>query len=271
MELGYGRAPYARFQPMKVMLLTLQEEPPLCDIYKDDSYKFSKNYHSMLSKCTYNAATNTCKHTVQCNAIQISWSVWRSLTYCVYCILLLGLRKDPKKRPSAKKLLEHKFFKVAQDNQYIYQHLVAHVNLNAAGNAAEHSAERPHVCREKTLIDKAKVEKSKPVSVGSWVFDKSDFEQFKQNHGESIAAERQELGATANAAEAHSSEDEHTDQTAHQTAKHTPLPQSLTGDESADYERQNAELSLQQRIELQKQLEAVEQQVGRFKIQESDQ
>lgn len=51
MELGYGRAPYARFQPMKVMLLTLEEEPPQCDIYKDESYKFSKNYHSMISKC----------------------------------------------------------------------------------------------------------------------------------------------------------------------------------------------------------------------------
>ncbi len=51
MELGYGRAPYSQFQPMKVLLLTLQEEPPTCEIYKDNSYKFSKHYHSLIAKC----------------------------------------------------------------------------------------------------------------------------------------------------------------------------------------------------------------------------
>ncbi len=40
-------------------------------------------------------------------------------------------------------------------------------------------------------------------------------------------------------------------------------------EENAEFERENAEISLQQRIELQRQLNAVEQQVGRFKIQES--
>jgi len=224
---------------MKVMLLTLQEEPPLCDIYKDDSYKFSKNYHSMISKC---------------------------------------LRKDAKKRPSAKKLLEHKFFKIAQDNSYIYHHLVSKVQQ--ANQHNDSTADRPHVCREKTIIDKAKVEKSKPVSVGSWVFDKQDFEQFKQSNAESIAVERQQLGQVPTHDHAASSEDEqhHTNEQVGRFAvsndgkqkesQRKALPVH-TAEESAEFEQQNAELSMQQRLDLQKQLEQVEQQVGRFKIQES--
>jgi hypothetical protein len=86
MELGYGRAPYAKFPPMKVMLLTLQEDPPTCAIYKDTSgYEFSKAYHSMIAKC---------------------------------------LRRDPKKRPTARKLLEHKFFQRAANNAYVLENLV---------------------------------------------------------------------------------------------------------------------------------------------------
>jgi serine/threonine-protein kinase OSR1/STK39 len=85
MELGYGRAPYAKYQPMKVLLLTLQEEPPTCEIYQDNSSKFSKNYHNLISKC---------------------------------------LRKDPTKRPTAKKLLEHDFFKQAKDAEYIMEKII---------------------------------------------------------------------------------------------------------------------------------------------------
>jgi len=90
MELGFGRAPYAKYPPMKVMLLTLQEEPPTCAIYGREhsgpgAYEFSKAYHSMIAKC---------------------------------------LRRDPKKRPTAKKLLEHKFFARAADKGYLMEHLL---------------------------------------------------------------------------------------------------------------------------------------------------
>jgi len=51
MELAYGRAPYARFQPMKVLLYTLERPPPTCEIFQDNSYHFSKSFHSMIEKC----------------------------------------------------------------------------------------------------------------------------------------------------------------------------------------------------------------------------
>lgn len=178
---------------------------------------------------------------------------------------------DPKKRPSAKKLLEHKFFKIAQDNTYIYQHLVSRVNINGNSNTDD-NVDRPHVCREKTVIDKAKVEKSKPVSVGSWVFDKQDFQQFKATNADEIAQERQQLGSINNNNDQSSEDELHNSNDMNNQSNSAAAPRSLpqhTAEESAEFERQNAELTMQQRIELQKQLDAVEHQVGRFKIQES--
>ena len=184
MELGYGRAPYAKYQPMKVMLLTISEEPPTPDIYKDASYQFSKNYSSLIAKC---------------------------------------LRRDTKKRPTAKKLLEHKFFKQAKGRDYIIDRLVSRLPPRAAllgpaaaagpgGAAAGPVGERVHVCREKTLIDAAKVEKSKPVSVGSWSFDKDELAAMKQKAMEKAearesksAADREQ--AVENSYHAHSDSD----------------------------------------------------------------
>lgn len=51
LELAYGRAPYAHFPPMKVLILTLQEDPPTADIYRDSSYKFSSDFHKFVDKC----------------------------------------------------------------------------------------------------------------------------------------------------------------------------------------------------------------------------
>lgn len=136
LELGYGRAPYSKFPPMKVMLKTISEDPPTAEIYKDTSYTFKSSYHELIAKC---------------------------------------LNRDPKKRPNAKKLLEHKFFKYAKDNKYIYDKIVVKLPPRPK-NADQHV----HVCKEKTLIDIAKVEKSKPVSVGSWSFDSEEWEKFKK-------------------------------------------------------------------------------------------
>ena len=155
LELAYGRAPYAKFPPMKVMVLTLQEEPPTAEVYKDHSYEFSRHFHSMVSKC---------------------------------------LRKDPTKRPNVKKLLEHKFFKAAKDQSYLVEKIIKKMpiqrkpptdkllNLCALRQAtvAQHSGEDG--------------EKGKPVSVGSWVFDKAEFDQMKRQ-----ALEEKERSGSAGA------------------------------------------------------------------------
>ena len=74
LELCKGYAPYAKFAPMKVLLLTIQEDPPTFDTYNDgdDCNMWSKSFRSMIRMC---------------------------------------LQKDPSKRPNCQELLAHRHFK----------------------------------------------------------------------------------------------------------------------------------------------------------------
>ncbi|KAJ9693429.1 hypothetical protein PVL29_012275 [Vitis rotundifolia] len=78
LELAHGHAPFSKYPPMKVLLMTLQNAPPGLDYERDR--KFSKSFKQMIASC---------------------------------------LVKDPSKRPSAKKLLKHPFFKQARSSDYI--------------------------------------------------------------------------------------------------------------------------------------------------------
>ena len=165
LELAYGRAPYAKYPPMKVMLLTLQEEPPTAAIYKDNSYEFSKHFHSMIAKC---------------------------------------LRRDPKKRPTARKLLEHKFFSKALDSKYVYESVVkklpqkevsnekitvrgnrgAQPEANQEGNDAAGAAAAGAQAAYSNTATKAASNPGGGVKLGSWVFDEEEIEAFKSTEGE---------------------------------------------------------------------------------------
>ncbi|KAJ0776088.1 putative protein kinase STE-STE20-Fray family [Helianthus annuus] len=79
LELAHGHAPFSKYPPMKVLLMTLQNAPPGLDYERDK--KFSK----MIASC---------------------------------------LVKDPSKRPSAKKLLKHSFFRQAKSNEFIARKLL---------------------------------------------------------------------------------------------------------------------------------------------------
>jgi hypothetical protein len=142
---------------MKVMVLTLQEDPPTAEIYRDHSYEFSRHFHSMVEKC---------------------------------------LRKEPGKRPNVKKLLEHKFFKAAKDRQYIVDKIVKKMPIR---KPVSKDAKLLNLCalRHPTLengggvdLGGLDVEKGRPVSVGSWVFDKDEFDELKLR----VAAEKERDG-----------------------------------------------------------------------------
>ncbi|KDO31815.1 STE/STE20/FRAY protein kinase [Saprolegnia parasitica CBS 223.65] len=91
LELAKGYAPYARYQPMKVLLLTLQEDPPSLRTYDDDGtgHQFSRHFKDMVRLC---------------------------------------LQKDPAKRPSTSTLLKHHFFKKAGTCQFLAAELLSKVD-----------------------------------------------------------------------------------------------------------------------------------------------
>ena len=56
LELAKGYAPYAKYAPMKVLLMTLQEEPPSFDTYEDgdkdsEGRKFNKYFKDVIKIC----------------------------------------------------------------------------------------------------------------------------------------------------------------------------------------------------------------------------
>ena len=77
LELAKGYAPYAKYPPMKVLLLTIQQPPPSLDTYDDDSYGDDERLYSRPFRD----------------------------------VVRLCLEKEPSRRPTCKQVLAHRHFK----------------------------------------------------------------------------------------------------------------------------------------------------------------
>ncbi|KAI8339727.1 hypothetical protein BC941DRAFT_512068 [Chlamydoabsidia padenii] len=86
-ELATGHAPFSKYAPMKVLMMTLSQDPPTLP-RETTKHKFSKLIKEMVDTC---------------------------------------LQKDPKKRPSAEKLLQHPFFRQAKKKDYLVKTILTRV------------------------------------------------------------------------------------------------------------------------------------------------
>lgn len=88
MELAKGFAPYAKYPPMKVLILTIQEDPPSLETYDicdddsatmEDTEEWSKSFKQMIAWC---------------------------------------LEKNPAKRPTCQELLQSKYFSAYSNQEF---------------------------------------------------------------------------------------------------------------------------------------------------------
>ncbi|XP_011073240.1 serine/threonine-protein kinase BLUS1 isoform X2 [Sesamum indicum] len=135
LELAHGHAPFSKYPPMKVLLMTLQNAPPGLDYERDK--KFSKSFKQMIASC---------------------------------------LVKDPVKRPSARKLLKHSFFKQARSNDYIARTLLE--GLPALGDRLQALKRKEEdLLAQKKMPDGQKEEISQNEykrGISGWNFDLED-------------------------------------------------------------------------------------------------
>ncbi|KAI3825746.1 hypothetical protein L1987_07354 [Smallanthus sonchifolius] len=155
LELAHGHAPFSKYPPMKVLLMTLQNAPPGLDYERDK--KFSKSFKQMTASC---------------------------------------LVKDPSKRPSAKKLLKHYFFKQARSNDFIARKLLE--GIPTIGDRLQAIKQKEEdMLAQKKIPDGQKEEISQNEykrGISGWNFDLEDMKA-QASLDEDCVSEKYHLGS----------------------------------------------------------------------------
>lgn len=86
-ELATGHAPFAKHPPLKVLMMTLNNDPPTLS-RETTTNRFSRVFKEMIDTC---------------------------------------MSKDPTKRPSSEKLLQHPFFKQAKKSEWLAKNLISDI------------------------------------------------------------------------------------------------------------------------------------------------
>lgn len=117
LELAKGFAPYAKYPPMKVLLMTIQEDPPGFESYRDYDQNF--DYEGDDDSNSDTILKGRC-------AGKLGIGVPNTWSKSFQAVISWCLQKDPSKRPNCEELLKHEHFKIfagvdGQQKREVYQ------------------------------------------------------------------------------------------------------------------------------------------------------